>query len=305
NALLEGDVAAVGVLGMGRGAVESRLARSQTAVGDVELASGRRISAGHVFLRSDALSREDVRTAVTSLRERGMRVIVASDAFSVDDPAAEQQVMAVARELGLPATGGHEITKLYGLTIRTRTAVINASILPKMMETARLTHERVRGVAGGSLVRVQGDRIVDVGPRSAHIAGLPYASFLPAERLADADLVFVQPKPGDPSDYVAVRVDDASRVAITTTDAANALGVIPRGDYAWGSPEAARRALAPLAARVRTSVDEAAQQILDVAVAKVVPTIERLVEEYALERDQMTLVGGGGGASALIPYAAQ
>src|SRR5438552_3396634 len=374
NALLEGDVAAVGVLGMGRGAVESRLARSQT------------------------VSRDDVRTAVTSLRERGMRVIVASDAFSVDDPAAEQQVMAVARELGLPATGGHEITKLYGLTIRTRTAVINASILPKMLETARLTHESVRaagitcplmimrgdggvmnlgevenrpiltmlsgpaasvagalmhlrvsdaiffevggtstniavirngrptiafaelgghrtylssldvrvlGVAGGSLVRVQGDRIVDVGPRSAHIAGLPYASFLPAERLADADLVFVQPKPGDPSDYVAVRVDDASRVAITTTDAANALGVIPRGDYAWGSPEAARRALAPLAARVRTSVDEAAQQILDVAVAKVVPTIERLVEEYALERDQMTLVGGGGGASALIPYAAQ
>src|SRR5213078_1857411 len=128
-------------------------------------------------------------------------------------------------------------------------------------------------------VRVQGDRIVDVGPRSAHIAGLPYASFLPAERLADADLVFVQPKPGDPSDYIAVRVDDASRVAITTTDAANALGVIPRGDYAWGSPEATRRALAPLAARVRTSVDEAAQQILDVAVAKVVPTIERLVEE--------------------------
>src|SRR2546426_445154 len=321
NALLEGDVAAVGVLGMGRGAVESRLARSQTAVGDVELASGRRISAGHVFLRSDALSRDDVRTAVTTLRERGMRVIVASDAFSVDDPAAEQQVMAVARELGLPATGGHEITKLYGLTIRTRTAVINTSTNIAVIRNGRPTiafaelggHRtyvssldvRVLGVAGGSLVRVQGDRIVDVGPRSAHIAGLPYASFLPAERLADADLVFVQPKPGDPSDYVAVRVDDASRVAITTTDAANALGVIPRGDYAWGSPEAARRALAPLAARVRTSVDEAAQRILDVAVAKVVPTIERLVEEYALERDQMTLVGGGGGASALIPYAAQ
>src|SRR2546421_8016810 len=95
----------------------------------------RRISAGHVFLRSDALSRDDVRTAVTSLRERGMRVIVASDAFSVDDPAAEQQVMAGARELGLPATGGHEITKLYGLTIRTSTAVIHASILPNVMAT--------------------------------------------------------------------------------------------------------------------------------------------------------------------------
>ncbi|OLB94114.1 MAG: hydantoinase [Candidatus Rokubacteria bacterium 13_1_40CM_68_15] len=398
NALLEGDVAAVGVLGMGRGAVESRLARSQTHIGDVELASGRRISAGHVFLRSDALGREDVRTAVEALRDRGMRVIVASDAFSVDDPSAEQLVMAVAGELGLPATGGHEITKLYGLTIRTRTAVINASILPKMMETARLTHESVRaagitcplmimrgdggvmdlgevekrpiltmlsgpaasvagalmhlrvsdgiffevggtstniavirngrptvafaevgghrtyvssldvrvlGVAGGSMVRVHGDRVVDVGPRSAHIAGLPYASFQPAERLADAELVFVPPKAGDPSDYVAVRLADDSRIAITTTDAANALGVVPPGDYAHGCPEAARRALAPLAARVGTTVEEVARRILDVAVAKIVPTIERLIEEYALERDQMTLVGGGGGASALIPYAAR
>src|SRR2546428_1212136 len=394
NALLEGDVAPVGVIGMGRGAVESRLARSQTMIGDIELSAGRLIACRHAFIRSDDLTDAAVRAAVAELQRQGVRVIVASDAFSVDDARAEEQVMAVAGELGLPATGGHEITKLYGLTIRTRTAVINASILPKMMETARLTHESVRaagitcplmimrgdggvmnlgevenrpiltmlsgpaasvagalmhlrvsdgiffevggtstniavirngrptiafaelgghrthvssldvrvlGVAGGSLVRVQGDRIVDVGPRSAHIAGLPYASFLPAERLADADLVFVQPKPGDPSDYVAVRVDDASRVAITTTDAANALGVIPRGDYAWGSPEAARRALAPLAARVRTSADEAAQRILDVAVAKVVPTIERLVQEDALGRDQITLVGRGGRGPAVPP----
>src|SRR3989449_11379786 len=87
-----------------------------------------------------------------------MRMIVASDAFSVDDPAAEQQVMAVARELGLPATGGHEITKLYGLTIRTRTAVINASILPQMMETADLTHRSVRAAGIASpLMIMRGD----------------------------------------------------------------------------------------------------------------------------------------------------
>src|SRR5256886_17202403 len=47
NALLEGDVAAVGVLGMGRGAVESRLARRPTGRGDVEPGSGRRSSARH------------------------------------------------------------------------------------------------------------------------------------------------------------------------------------------------------------------------------------------------------------------
>src|SRR5437879_13028171 len=144
NALLEGDVAPVGVIGMGRGALESRVARSQTMIGDIELSAGRLIACRHAFIRSDDLTDAAVRAAVAELQREGVRVIVASDAFSVDDARAEEQVMAVAGELGLPATGGHEITKLYGLTIRTRTAVINASILPKMMETARLTHESVR-----------------------------------------------------------------------------------------------------------------------------------------------------------------
>jgi N-methylhydantoinase A len=397
NALLEGDVAPVGVIGMGRGAVESRLARSQTVIGDIELSAGRSISSTHAFLRSDELGAGAVRAAVEGLRAQGARVIVASDAFSVDDARAEEQVMAAAGELGLPATGGHEISKLYGLTIRTRTAVINASILPKMVETAQLTHESVRaagiaaplmimrgdggvmdlaevqkrpvltmlsgpaasvagalmylrvsdgiffevggtstnigvirggqptiafaevgghrtyissldvrvlGIAGGSMVRLQGKEIVDVGPRSAHIAGLPYAAFQPAEGMADPELELIQPKPGDPRDYVAVRLADGRRVAITTTDAANVLGVVKPGDYSYGDPEAARRAMAPLAERVGLSAEETAKRILDVAVGKIIPTIERLVEEYGLDQDQVILVGGGGGASALIPHAA-
>jgi N-methylhydantoinase A len=398
NALLEGDVAPVGVLGMGRGAVESRLARSQTAVGDIELADGRRIASSHAFLRSDALTDEAVRSAIERLRAAGARVIVASDAFGVDDPTAETRVMSAAAELGLPATGGHEITKLYGLTIRTRTAVINASILPRMMETARLANDAVRaagitaplmimrgdggvmdlaevekrpiltslsgpaasvagalmylrvsdgiffevggtstnigvirggrptiafaevgghrtyvssldvrvlGIAGGSLVRVRDDRIVDVGPRSAHIAGLAYASFQPPAGILDPAVEFVQPRSGDPEDYVAVRLRDGRLIAITTTDAANVLGIVKPGDYAYGNPEAAGRAMEPLAARLGVDVETTARRILDVAVAKITPTIERLVEEYGLERDQITLGGGGGGASALIPHAAQ
>ncbi len=39
---------------------------------------------------------------------------------------------------------------------------------------------RVLGVAGGSMLRVRRDRVYGVGPRSAHIAGLPYACFLSA-----------------------------------------------------------------------------------------------------------------------------
>ncbi len=32
---------------------------------------------------------------------------------------------------------------------------------------------RVLAIAGGSMVRLEGDRIADVAPRSPHIAGLP------------------------------------------------------------------------------------------------------------------------------------
>jgi hypothetical protein len=128
------------------------------------------------------------------------------------------------------------------------------------------------------MVRVQGDEIVDVGPRSAHIAGLPYAAFQPAAAIADPELEFIQPKPGDPQDYVAVRLRDGRHVAITTTDAANVLGVVKPGDYSYGDPEAARRAMAPLAERLGRSVEDTAQRILDVAIAKIIPTIERLVE---------------------------
>jgi N-methylhydantoinase A len=103
---------------------------------------------------------------------------------------------------------------------------------------------------------------------------------------------------------VAVRLADGRRVAITTTDAANVLGVVKPGDYSYGDPEAARRAMAPLAERVGLSAEETAKRILDVAVGKIIPTIERLVEEYGLDQDQVILVGGGGGASALIPHAA-
>ena len=77
NALLEGDVARVGVIGMGRGAVESRLARSQTVIGDIELAAGRVISSTHTFLRSDEAGADAVRAAVAAVRAQGARVVVA------------------------------------------------------------------------------------------------------------------------------------------------------------------------------------------------------------------------------------
>jgi len=144
NALLEGDLASVGIIGMGSGGFGGMLAKSQTAVGNVPLVTGRTLKAHHTFLNAEKLTAEKARRAITELLGKGAEVIVASDAFSVDNPSNETLVMEVAQELGLPATGGHDISKLYGLTTRTRTAVINAAILPKMLETANMTEESVR-----------------------------------------------------------------------------------------------------------------------------------------------------------------
>jgi len=143
NALLEGDVASVGVIGMAS-RLESLLARSQSKIGEIELAPGRFLRPGHRFVTTETLNADTARTAVEELRAEGMRVVVATSAFSVDDNSSEEAIRQAAVSLGMAVTCGHEISKLYGLTIRTRTAVINASILPKMIETANMTEASVR-----------------------------------------------------------------------------------------------------------------------------------------------------------------
>jgi len=397
NALLEGDVAGVGVIGMAS-RMEALLARGQSSIKEIELAPGRNLRPGHRFLTTGELSEESVRKAIEELRAEGAQVVVASSAFGVDDQSGEELVMRVAQEVGVPATGGHEITKLYGLTTRTRTAVINASILPKMIATADMTQASVReagiqaplmimrgdggvmdiqemrrrpavtmlsgpaasvagalmylkisdgiyfevggtstnigvirngrptikyarvgghdtyvnsldvrviGIAGGSMVRVRGDAISDVGPRSAHIAGLPYSAFAAPEDIQDAQLELFRPKDGDPDDYVAIRTASGTRYAVTNTCAANVLGYAQPGWHAHGNAESARRAMAPLAQRLGISVEDAARRVLEVASQKVIPVVESLLVEYALDRDQALLVGEGGGAAALIPFVAE
>ena len=67
------------------------------------------------------------------IKKQGTKVIVAAEPYSVDDPANENKIIQEAVERGLSATATHEISKLYGLKRRTRTSVINGSILPKMI----------------------------------------------------------------------------------------------------------------------------------------------------------------------------
>lgn len=398
NALLEGDVAPVGIVAIASGPAAALAAR-QSRIDGIELAPGRTLHPGHRFVKGEELDEATAAEAVRALlQEEGAKVIVATSAFGVDDGSDEESIRDAATARGLPVTCGHEISKLYGLATRTRTAVINASILPRMIETADMTQQSVReagiaaplmimrgdggvmdvnemrrrpamtmlsgpaasvagalmhlrisdgiyfevggtstnigvirngrptvkyarvgghetyvssldvrvlGIAGGSLVRVADGKLVDVGPRSAHIAGLAYAAFADARVFDGATVELFQPGPGEAANHVAIRGRDGARYAITTTCAANALGYARPGMHAFGNPDAARAAIAPLAALLGVSVEDAARQILARATDKVVPVVEQLVAEYGLDRDQALLVGEGGGAGALMPFAAE
>ncbi|MGG7143096.1 hydantoinase/oxoprolinase family protein [Clostridium nigeriense] len=398
NALLEGDVAEVGIIGMGKGGFSGFLAKKQSKIDDIDLGTGRIIKVHHTYLKQKDASESNIEKSINELRSQGSNVIVASKAFGVDDLTEENEVKKVAEKYDIPVSVASEISKLYGLTRRTRTAAINASILPKMLETANSTEDSVRkagikvplmimrgdggvmdisemkkrpvltmlsgpaasvvgalmylrasngiyfevggtstnigvikngrpavdysiigghptyvnsldvrvlGVAGGSMVRASKEGIVDVGPRSAHIAGMPYAVYTPIEEIEDPQVEFFRPKDGDPSDYVYIRLKNGKKITITNSCAANVLGYVKPEHYSYGNPEAARKAIEPLAEYMNTTVEDVCEQILRKSYEKIRPVILELAEKYKLEKDQISLVGVGGGVSALLPYTAK
>ncbi|MFJ4714306.1 hydantoinase/oxoprolinase family protein [Streptomyces sp. NPDC088785] len=394
NALLEGDVATVGLVGLGGGA-GAAFTKRLAALGRTDLVPGKKFPLVYAHV-ADPDDRAAVERAVDEVIRAGARVVVATQPFSVDRPEGEDAVREVAAARGVPMTAAHDITSLYGLHKRTRTAVVNAAILPRMFATADLvdasitkagvtaplmvmrcdggvmsldemrrrplltvlsgpaagvagalmqervsegvfletggtstdisvvrrgkvavTHAtllgkgsylsaldvRTVGVGGGSMVRVGGGRVTGVGPRSAHIAGLPYACFADAADLEGATLATVRPTPDDSADHVVVDAR-GGRYALTMTCAANALGRVPEGDFARADRAVARAALAPLAAALGTDVDGAATQILDAGVAQVGAVVDALLSDYHLDKDTAILVGGGGGAASVTPHLA-
>lgn len=397
NALLEGDVAAVGIIGMGSG-IDGLSARSESNPGDIELAPGKYLKTFHTYLDSKDLKDEQIEAVIDDLVKQGAEVIVASEAYSVDDPTNELRIVEIANRKGIYATGGHEISQLYGLKTRTRTAVVNASLIPKMMETANLTEKSVKnaniksqlmimrcdggvmsidevrkrpiltmlsglaagvagalmyekisdgiffevggtsvdisvikngkvmiknaqvgghrtylqsldvrtlGIAGGSMIKVSGGKITDVGPRSAHIAGKAYEAFAKTESIVNPKVKFVSPRQGDPAEYVILETENGEEYSYTLAGAANILGYIPEGDYAQGNKEAAVKAWEALAAYVGLSVEEAARAVMNIAIDKTMKTVNEMIEDYELDRSFVTLVGGGGSGAVLVPAMAE
>ncbi len=391
NALHEGDVASVGIIGLGKG-LEGIKAKIDTRIPNIELAPNRFLKPEFEFVNSNNFAVENI---ISNFKSKGVEVVVTSEAFGVDHIENEENISQLARKQGLFATSGHEVSQLYGLRTRTRTAVINGAILPKMIYTATMTdecvkragikaplmimrsdggvmsveevhrrpimtmlsgpaagiagalmHERISdgifievggtsadisvirdgqpqtksarvgghrtylntldvrtlAIAGGSMIRESAGQIIDVGSRSAHIAGLHYACFQKPEVFINAKLIHLRPTEKDADDYTAIECKNGERFSLTPTCAANLLGIIPSDAFAFGNAESAKLAFKPLAEKIGKSVEETAKEVLEISCRKVQKQIDKLIIEYNLDRKTVELVGGGGGCASLVLF---
>ncbi|HEY0399969.1 MAG TPA: hydantoinase/oxoprolinase family protein, partial [Acidimicrobiia bacterium] len=165
---------------------------------------------------------------------------------------------------------------------------------------------RVAGVAGGSMLRarkrrgpgVRGSppaRVYGVGPRSAHIAGLPYACFGKADDYAGAEAVTIAPRPGDPDDYLVLRLADGRHVALTNTCAANALGLVEEGDYAAGDRAAAVAAFEVAGRSLRLAGEEVARRMITATTDLLGDLVTAVAAQHQLTAPKLVAVGGGAG----------
>jgi len=146
NALLESDTAKVGIIAMGVNPEKGHIIK-RTNLSDAKINSDQALNTEHAFLDTGHLITEsEVSNTISDLKKKGVQVIVATEAFGVDDPSNEIFVMKNAMEQKIPATASHEISGIYGLEIRTLTAAINASVLPKTFEVADFVEDAIRGV---------------------------------------------------------------------------------------------------------------------------------------------------------------
>ncbi len=397
NALLESDVSKVGIIGMGVGPEKQNVIK-RTNLQNSGASIQSELKTSYRFLdTSHLISEQEVRDAISELHNEGAAAIVATEAFSVDDPSNELFVMKMANALNIPATASHEISGIYGLEIRTLTAAVNASVMPKTVQVSDFVEKAIRqsgissplmimkgdggvtdmetfrtkpiltvlsgpaasvagallylkvtngifvevggtstnvctiragkpevryvtikdhptcirsmdvrviGVAGGSMIRLKNNRIWKVGPRSAHIAGLKYSCYADPEELRSAQVVLIRPKPNDEEEYVAIRCKSGT-YAITNTCAANALEMIEHGDYAFANKLAAKTAFSLLAQKIGTSPTEAALSVIQTSSFEITKVVSRILKEFKMDNQKAVIIGGGGGASVLVPFVAK
>ena len=154
NALLEGDVGVVGVIGMGR-RPDLKKVEKLTQLRNVEVAPGKPLRVRQAFFDvTDGLPVADIRAELLAMKDSGVVAVAIAEAFSPDDSRNEEEVAALAIEVGIAACASTELSGLYGLELRTVTAALNASILPIAVSTADFVSEGVRAAGIDAAVMV-------------------------------------------------------------------------------------------------------------------------------------------------------
>ena len=382
NAILEGDVYPVGVVVITN--------RKRYSIKNISLNNKNYINIKTYIVKPDSNFESNLKKIILKINSDNINSIVASCPFSPDNPTFEKKVLDIAKKYDIYATATYDISKLYGIKIRTSTAIINASILPKMVTTfnmiktsiqnmgisapimimrcdggvmpldevlerpfltilsgpaagvyGALIHEKISSgiflevggtstdisvikngnvmlkhaqigkhklylnsldihtiaVAGGSMIKLNSNNKLDVGPRSAHILGLKYSCFCNPDSLNDSKIVLLE------SGYLGIKNPNGEIFAITLTCILNALGLLNYDDYSFGNIQSAKIAVSILANFLNTSIQNIANKILQIAVFKCTSIINNLTKQYGIKN--LILFGGGGACGTLVPFIAK
>lgn len=383
NALLEGDVEKVAIITVGNG-LEGKRAASETNLKEVKINNTHFILTNNVYIEENNDIESKIKAEAEKLINDGFKTYVAASPFSVENPEKENLIVNIFDALNFPCTPTYEISLVYGLRTRTRTCIVNAAILPKMLQVAKFTLDCINnlglktslmvmrsdggimeikemykrpiltilsgpaasvagalnyakasdaifievggtstdisliyqgkpiikmakiggnpmfiktldittlGIAGGSLPRIKNKNITTVGPRSAHIAGLPYITFSKKGELTNLKVNTFAPLKNDPNDYLYLENNNGKKFAFTPSCAATYLDL--RND---GNKECCELALEILSHYLKKEKKQIAKEILELSLQIMLPTVEELIKMHPLDKQDILLLGGGGGA---------